>query len=525
MSIAQKIHVNQKTGTPYVMAKGQKIYLPLKPGVGKAKNYWFPTEMFDPANPSYDPQTSISMVRDPKDLNKWIAKIRFPRVRVDALQWRDAIAQAEDPIFPYRWSMQQIFQDLVLDGHVTACMDARKRLTTQKTPAWFDKNGQPLKNISDNLKFIHAQWWNDLQDYILDAEWYGYQLIALDDMINGGFPNIHVVRRQNISPDRENVTPVIAMIEGIMFNDPRHKAKPLNKQFNTIRNSITPHDPVIEFNDPANSDDETGESYYNWHIWVPTKNEFGSSKCGFGRLYRCAPYILFMRGAVGDFADFCELFTQPVRVLETDKEGDQLDKLQEAMDRFGSSNYMIHGTEDKFKFEKSSGVGESFNAYKELVTLCKKFITEITFGHEDAMSTTPGRLGAQQGMENSPIAIAKRETGNEQTKWLSSVMNDNVIPKLRVLGFKIPFDLTYGYLNNEEESAARDEQNRHNKDYTANVLTLKNAGWQVSADQIKEETGFDVTPVPAPSSTPEPDDTNFTPEIQNKLNTIYGIHG
>ena len=465
-------HINQATMVPE-LGKGQVSI--------KGKNYWFPTEMFDPASPNYGQykQNPINMAYDAKNVSRTIAPVQFPRIRIDLREWHDAITEAEMPIFPYRVKMQQIYQDLILDGHVYACWQKRKRLTLLKKPVFFDKNNQTLKP-DEKLDFINSQWWNTLTDYLLDTQGYGYQLISLGDIVEGKFPSISVVRRQNISPDREIVSPVIYMIDGIHYADPDYKA----------RNYFFDKEKEISFNYP-DSINNAGESYYDWHIWVKTPNQFGMSSCGYGIFYQVALFALLMRNNLQHNADFVELFAQPIRWLKTNKTNEtERAQAEIALQNMGSNAYIITDKEDELQLVQNPSSGNAWQSYTSLEERCKKSITAVILGHEDCMSSTPGKLGSQQGNENSPVQVALREIETEQDKWLCSVINDNVLPKLRNLGFQIPQDVRYGYLNNAEQNEIAEIENKRKSDFANVVETLTRAGYNVDAKFVEEQTGM-----------------------------------
>ena len=449
----------------------------------KGKNYWFPTEMFDPASPNFNQNNNnpINMAYDAKNVSRTIAPVQFPRVRIDLREWRDAISEAEMPIFPYRVKMQQIYQDLILDGHIYACWQKRKRLTLSKQAAFFDENKKPLERKHE-LDFINSQWWNTLVDYLLDAQGYGYQLISLGDIIGGKFPDLSVVRRQNISPDREVVSPVVYMIDGIHYTDPDFKAR---KYFFDKENEIS-------FNNPECAN-VVGESYSDWHIWVKTPNQFGMSSCGYGIFYQVALFAILMRNNLKFNADFVELFAQPIRWLKTNKTNESERAAAElALQNMGSNAYIMTDKEDELQLVQNPSTGNAWQIYENLEQRCKKSITSVILGHEDCMSGTPGTLGSQQGNENSPVQAALREIENEQDKWVCAVINDNVLPKLRNLGFKIPHNVTYGYLNNAEEREVEQQENKRKSDFANVVETLTRAGYEVDEKFVEEQTGIPV---------------------------------
>ena len=449
----------------------------------KGKNYWFPTEMFDPTSPNFgrNHENPINMAYDAKNVSRSLAPVQFPRVRMDIREWRDAISEAEMPIFPYRVKMQQIYQDLILDGYVYACWQKRKRLTLSKRAAFFNKENKPVEN-NPALDFINSQWWTTLVDYLLDAQGYGYQLISLGDMIGNKFPDVSVVRRQNISPDREVVSPIVYMIDGIHYDDPNYKAP---KYFFDKEKEIS-------FNKPYTFD-EGGESYSDWHIWVKTPNPFGMSNCGYGIFYQVALFAILMRNNLKFNADFVELFAQPIRWLKTDKTNEaERAQAEIALQNMGSSPYIMTDKADDLQLVQNPSSGNAWQSYTSLEERCKKSISAVILGHEDCMSGTAGKLGSQQGNESSPVSVAIKEIENEQDKWLSAVINDNVIPKLRDLGFEIPEGVTYGYPNNSEQNEITDLVNKRKSDFANVVEALTRAGYEVDNEELEKQMGFKV---------------------------------
>lgn len=465
-------NINQATILPE-LGKGQVNI--------KGKNYWFPTEMFDPESPNFGQykENPINMAYDAKNVSRTIAPVQFPRVKMDMREWRDAITEAEMPIFPYRVKMQQIYQDLILDAHVYACWQKRKRLTLLKKPAFFDANNKVAQQ-NRGLDFIHTQWWNTLCDYLLDAQGYGYQLVSLGDIVEGQFPGVSVVRRQNISPDREIVSPVIYMIDGIHYADPDYKA----------RSYFFDKEKEISFTSP-DSLNTSGESYYDWHIWVKTPNPFGMSSCGYGIFYQVAMFAILMRNNRNHNADFVEMFAQPIRWLKTNKTNEtERGQAEIALQNMGSNAYIITDKGDELQLLQNPTTGNVWESYASLEERCKKAITAVILGHEDCMSSIPGKLGAEQGNDNSPVNKALREVECEQDKWLCSVINDNVLPKLRNLGFEIPESYTYGYLNNDELNEIAEIDNKRKSEVANIIETLSRAGYKVDEKYVSEQMGM-----------------------------------
>jgi hypothetical protein len=204
--------------------------------LSKIKNYFFDVKVNIPEK---------IRVQDPQHLSRFISPVQLARTRQDILTWRDAIKEAEQAYFPHRVKEQRMFQDTVLNGHVSACMQKRKNLTLLKDFYITDETGE----VDDLVlgKIFKKKWFYDVMNYALDANYFGYSLINLGNVVKDEFEQVELVRRHNISPDRLQVTSYVYSLFGVNFTDPE---------------------------------------FVDWALWVPTNNEIGVGKCGHGCSYR-----------------------------------------------------------------------------------------------------------------------------------------------------------------------------------------------------------------------------------------------
>lgn len=189
-----------------------------------------------------------------------IAPYQFTRIKQDVRLWRDAITEAELAWYPHRVKMQRIFMDTILNGHVLACLNKRKNLTLLKKYAIY--NGDKIDEKATEL--LQAEWFHNLLDYSLEAKFFGYSLIQLGDLVDNKFPNLTIVKRENVSPDRLNITSLVYSVSGIDFMNPEEV-------------------------------DEEGNSFFDWSLYVSTPSDKGQSICGYGLLYNIALYEILLR--------------------------------------------------------------------------------------------------------------------------------------------------------------------------------------------------------------------------------------
>ena len=83
-----------------------------------------------------------------------------------------------------------------------------------------------MKN-SRATSLIQKQWFYELMGYLLDAQFFGYSLVGLGDFQDDDFPNLSLMKRENVVVDYATCNskdPYFASIpyqsDGIHFTDP-----------------------------------------------------------------------------------------------------------------------------------------------------------------------------------------------------------------------------------------------------------------------------------------------------------------
>lgn len=418
------------------------------------------------------------------NLNRYTAPVGLQRLSHDVSMWRTAIREAEAPFMPYRVKMQQMFIDTILNGHVTSVIERRKDLTLLRDFKICNPAGDEDENIT---KLLQAEWFSLFMSYALDAQFFGYSLISLGDCINDEFPEVDIIKRWHISPDRLNVGSYPYMPSGIEFSKDPYRVS---------------------------------------HVWVPTPSETGSSKCGFGLLYKIGLYEIFLRNTLGYNGDYVELFAQPFRLAKTTKTNEQeRAELQAAMQNLGSAGWAIMDNMDEFEFLKGDSAGTGWKSYENFEIRLQKTISKIVLGHADALDSTPGKLGAGQGEEKSPTAVALSDKQVKDGRFIQSVVNKELLPRMREMGFSIPDDYCFEFKNDQELEEFRQREDQSNKMTADIAVAMKNANLEMDAKYFEERTGIptkkvEPPPMPAPGQ-PRPGAKPLKPGTKNKLNNLY----
>lgn len=463
------------------------------PLIGKVANLvtGSPKQISPSMLPEYDQYIPGRKKPTSTNLSTFIAPVTLQRIRQDVDTWREAVREAENAWYPQRVRMQQMFNDTIQNGHVFACYEKRKELTLLRQYHLVDALGNVNEKASE---VINEQWFYDMVSSILDAKFYGYNLLRIGDIENRRPTTIDFVRRNNVSPDRMNVQPLMYSLSGIPFNDPNYE----------------------------NID---GQKPFDWHIFIPTPSENGTVSCGYGLLYKVAIYEIFCRNMMGFNADYVELFGQPLRHAKTSKtqEDPEYAQLESFLANMGSRGYVMTDLSDEIEFIQTTQGQGNKNPFENLEMRCEAKISKIILGHEDALESTPGKLGSGQG-EGSPVLTAINEKQRVDGRWVAHLINNVCLPKLRNLGVDIPEGLTFAFSKDDEKHEQAERENQTNKEVAEIVSTLNTAGYEVDENYIIERTGIPLkkkeVQEPQPKDIPTGKEVNIA-VVRNELREFY----
>lgn len=446
----------------------------------KVKNWGFNTSTLGSSTNLGKDKTKVD-----QNLSNYITPVQLQRLRVDVSTWRDAIAEAERAYYPFRVKMQRVFIDTILNGHVFATLERRKDLTLLREYSISDESGKENEEL---VKFFKkSAWFSDFINYSLDSLFFGYSLISLGDIEGGKLKDVNIIPRWFISPDREQVGSYIYATSGANFED---------------------------------------EPYKDWHIYIKTKSDNGVTPCGYGLLYQVALYEIFLRNTLGFNGDFVELFAMPYRVGKTTKTDEfERAELEATLRDMGSAGWALIDPMDEIDFLSAPTVGTAYKAYENLEERCEKKISKIILGHSDAMDSTAGKLGSEQGGEDSPIARSLADKQMKDGAFIEAVINEQLLPKLANLGvITIPEGYTFKFLNNNEADEAREKEDKQNLATAQIAQTMKDAGLQMDAAYFEERTGIKSTPIEEKEIEAKDDkeDLRNNVKVKNKLKEFYG---
>jgi hypothetical protein len=165
----------------------------------------------------------------------------------------------------------------------------------------------------------------------------------------------------------------------------------------------------------------------NYMIWAGKPNDKGL-------FFKVAPYILYKRGAMGDWAQFAEMFGMPFREALYDAFDDDTRKKVEAlMEEWGPGMSFVHPKSVEVKLHDTGGSTASSDVYDRFIEVCDAAIAK----------TVVGNTLTTDHSENGNRALGEVHQSEEDEKKLSdelfvlSILNTQFRSILKRFGFDV----------------------------------------------------------------------------------------
>ena len=185
--------------------------------------------------------------------------------------WKQARRAFENQLNPNRTKLYELYEDILIDGQLEAVWGKRRDNILNRRLT-FAKDGVQDEQIT---MLLNSPDMRNLLEELLNTVGFGYTLIQINDIAfddDQEFYHIEydLIPRANVHPERG--------YECVSIDPNRADAD-------------------FKYKEPPLS---------NYMIWAGKPNDKGL-------FFKVAPYILYKRGAMGDWAQFAEMFGMPFR--------------------------------------------------------------------------------------------------------------------------------------------------------------------------------------------------------------------
>lgn len=352
----------------------------------------------------------------------------------DIESWRQAWQMAINPENPSRQRLYSIYEDVLVDLHLTGCIGQRKNMVAKKA---FKLIG--LKDKKENpeiTEIFEAEWFKDFMDYALDSRYWGHSLMQFGDIltVNGKqkFESVELIPRLHVIPEY-----------GVITREPGQE----------WRSGISYRDGKLA----------------QWCI------ESGRPD-NLGLLLKCAPQAISKKNMLAFWDMFGEIFGMPVRIGKTaTRDNRERGKIERMLEDMGAAAWGLfpEGTEIEIK---ETSRGDAFNVYDKRIDRAN---SEMSKGVLNQTMTIDSGSSLSQSEVHLEIFQNVIESDADMVRDLT---NNRLIPFMLMHGF--PLD---GYRFDWDESV------EYTPEQQIRIDELALTHFEVDPKYIQEKYNIPVT--------------------------------
>lgn len=263
------------------------------------------------------------------------------RFGIDIASYMSALRAAESIDFPQRSRLYDLYEDILLDTHLSSVITKRKSAILC-SPIEFGRKGKPDEAVNEQLR---SPWFLRFLADAFDSIPQGNTLVQFYRDRKTGWVNYSLVPRKHYDPVRRLILRHQTDITGIPWDE---------------------FDDLLFIGEPR----------------AP------------GELAKAAPWVIYKRNSTADWAQFAEIFGMPVRKYTYDPEDEAaLEQLRENDARQGSAaSWFLPDGCNMDLIESGNKTGSS-DLYKSLVDTCNNEISKLFLGN--TLTTEAGEKGTQ----------------------------------------------------------------------------------------------------------------------------------
>lgn len=299
------------------------------------------------------------------------------RFNIDIEDFTQSMRAAESIDFPRRYKLFDLYTDILTDSHLSSVIEKRRAAVTEADYAFLKDDGSVDDDMAEQ---INSPWFNRLVGDILDTKFYGFSLFQFRK--ENGWIDYDLVPRKNVDPVRRLI----------------------------LRN-------------------QTDISGFDWEEFSDLL--FIGAPRNLGILFKAAPWVIYKRNDIADWAQFAEIFGMPTREYIYDSDDDDARRQAiEDSENSGSLASFIHAKDTEFNLVDSGTKTASADLYQKLAEQCNKEISKLILGNTlttEASATGTQALGTVHKKEED-------KQGRADRKYVLSVLNYNMSDIFAALG-------------------------------------------------------------------------------------------
>lgn len=302
------------------------------------------------------------------------------RRSLDIDKWRNALKAAE-AILPRRTELYDLYHEILLDGHLTSVVDKRLLAVTNIDWQFLNKAGKEVEAIQD---WINTPDFDTTVKEILNAKLWGYSMLEFDFYKDNSW-SVYLIPRKHMRPKMGIVSFEQTANDGINIREGEY----INS--------------VLEAGDP---DD-------------------------LGLLLKAAQYVIFKRGGFSDYAQFVEIFGQPLidAVWDGYDESQRL-MLLEALNNMGGGGQIVRPAGTQLQFIQGGTNNPTGQLYTSFIDACNAEISKLILGQTETTESSASSGYAQASVH----ADTESDINVSDRNFVIRILNRRLVKMLEANG-------------------------------------------------------------------------------------------
>ena len=301
--------------------------------------------------------------------------------RKEINDWQAARYAYYQSQIPRNFPIQEVYDDIMLDGHLTAVTEDRTLRCTNRDYI-FTVNGVKDDALTELIE--DQEWFDLILDEAHKSIYRGETFIWIKEFEKGAIKKTELIDRSLLVPGQKVLLYDLNATKGL---------------------------DVSEVNDVL-----LYANFYN----------------NIGILEKAAVYTILKRHSWGSWDEFEELFGIPIRIAKIASQSEQVkNEVAGWLEQMGSAPYGVFpiGTEVEIK---ENSKADAFNVFYMKIQALDKEISKLIL--HQTMTTENGASKAQGNVHENTLA----EVNKSDRKKMLSFLNKRLVPAMRMLGYSIP---------------------------------------------------------------------------------------
>lgn len=362
---------------------------------------------------------------DKKLIIHQIQQTNVDRTPKDVADLIHALRIAESVHVPNRSRLLDLYAVVDMDGHFTGVWSKRMAYSTRKKIAYLDASG---KNVPEMDALINSRKFRDLKKLIVSQVAWGVsgaQFIPGDKFDWEEIPRKHILIERGLIKIGQN--------------------------------------------------DQTGRAYEE----DPFIMVYGDKR-RLGLMLKVSFYALIKKGNFADWAQYSEIFGQPIRVIKYDAWDDKTRiQLQEVLNESGSSLALMIPKQTDFEIMDGKTSNGNGDLQDKLKAACNNEISLVVLGNTETSSNDNGGSNAKADVQSE----GEEDLKDDDVEDMLSYLNDEkFINILRLYGY--PVSEGGRFALQEHKDPARLTPLVHT------IAAIRQSGTPIADDYVYDATGI-----------------------------------